>query len=66
MYGHVDLTASVLDYFALPVMSNISGRSLFRDYANGREIMSYTNGVLREHDGKGQFTECNFQHVCRR
>lgn len=66
VYGHVDLTASVLDYFALPVPSNISGRSLFRDYANGREIMSYTNGVLREHDGKGQFTECNFQHVCRR
>ena len=66
VYGHVDLTASVLDYFALPVPANIAGRSLFRDYANGREIMSYTNGVLRQHDGKGEFTECNFQHVCRR
>lgn len=66
VYGHVDLTASVLDYFSLPVPANISGRSLFRDYANGREIMSYTNGVLRQHDGKGEFTECNFQHVCRR
>ena len=66
VYGHVDLTASVLDYFELPVPANISGRSLFRDYSTGREIMSYTNGMLREHDGKGQFTECNFQHVCRR
>jgi phosphoglycerol transferase MdoB-like AlkP superfamily enzyme len=66
VYGHVDLTASVLDYFDLPVPANISGRSLFRDYSSGREIMSYTNGMLRQHDGKGQFTECNFQHVCRR
>jgi phosphoglycerol transferase MdoB-like AlkP superfamily enzyme len=66
VYGHVDLTASILDYFDLPVPANISGRSLFRDYSSGREIMSYTNGMLRQHDGKGQFTECNFQHVCRR
>ncbi|MFT5782496.1 MAG: phosphoglycerol transferase MdoB-like AlkP superfamily enzyme [Pseudomonas sp.] len=66
VYGHVDLTASILDYFALPVPSNISGRSLFRNYSNGREMMSYTNGMLRQHDGKGQFVECNFQHVCRR
>ncbi|MBC9251520.1 sulfatase [Pseudomonas alcaligenes] len=65
VYGHVDLTASVLDYFALPVPQNISGRSLFRDYANPREIMSYTNGLLRHHDGH-TFTECNFQQVCRR
>jgi phosphoglycerol transferase MdoB-like AlkP superfamily enzyme len=66
VYGHVDLTASILDYFDLPVPANISGRSLFRNYASGREIMSYTNGMLRQHDGKGQFVECNFQHVCRR
>ncbi|MFI8479544.1 LTA synthase family protein [Pseudomonas sp. NPDC078700] len=66
IYGHVDLTASVLDYFALPVPNNISGRSLLRDYSHGRQIISYTNGLLREHDGKGLFTECDFQHVCRR
>lgn len=65
VYGHVDLTASILDYFALPVPQNISGRSLFRDYATPREIMSYTNGLLRHHDGK-TFTECNFQQICRR
>jgi phosphoglycerol transferase MdoB-like AlkP superfamily enzyme len=65
VYGHVDLTASVLDYFDLPVPDNIVGRSLFRDYSTPREIMSYTNGLLRQHDGK-VFTECNFQQVCRR
>ncbi|MDG9922687.1 MULTISPECIES: LTA synthase family protein [unclassified Pseudomonas] len=65
VYGHVDLTTSVLDYFDLPVPDNIAGRSLFRDYATPREIMSYTNGLLRQHDGK-VFTECTFQQVCRR
>ncbi|MGX5220136.1 LTA synthase family protein [Pseudomonas segetis] len=66
VYGHVDLSASVLDYFALPVPGNISGRSLLRDYNRGRQIISYTNGLLRQHDGQGTFTECDFQHVCRR
>ena len=32
VYGHVDLTTSVLDYFGLPVPGNLIGRSLFRDY----------------------------------
>lgn len=66
VYGHVDLTASVLDYFAFPVPANIAGRSLLRDYTSGREIISYTNGLLRQHDGKGTLTECDFQSVCRR
>ncbi len=66
VYGHVDLTASVLDYFDFQVPPNLTGRSLFRDYGNGREIMSYTNGLLRQHDGKGTFTECDFQQICRR
>lgn len=65
VYGHVDLAASVLDYFALPVPDNIAGRSLFRSYTTPREIISYTNGMLRQHDGK-VFTECNFQKTCRR
>ena len=52
VYGHVDLAASVLDYFGYRVPAGISGRSLFRDYASGREMMSYTNGMLRHHDGK--------------
>jgi len=66
VYGHVDLSASVLDYFDLPVPSNLSGRSLFRDYQHGREIMSFTNGKLRLHDANGIFTECDFQQRCRR
>lgn len=66
VYGHVDLTTSVLDYFAFPVPANIAGRSLLRDYPGGREIMSYTNGLLRQHDGNGTLTECDFQQVCRR
>lgn len=66
VYGHVDLTASVLDYLALPLPAHIAGRSMLRDYAHGRQIISYTNGLLREHDGLGTLTECNFQQVCRR
>ena len=66
VYGHIDLAASVLDYLALPLPENIAGRSMLRDYSHGRQIISYTNGLLREHDGQGTLTECNFQQVCRR
>ncbi|MHA6493975.1 LTA synthase family protein [Pseudomonas borbori] len=65
-YGHVDLAASVLDYFDLPMPADIAGRSLLRDYSSGRPIMSYTNGLLRQHDGQGTFIECDFRKVCRR
>lgn len=65
VYGHVDLSASVLDYFGFKVPKSLSGRSLFRDYATGREIMSFTNGKLRYHDGKSTFTECDFLQRCR-
>ncbi|MGN8274863.1 LTA synthase family protein [Pseudomonas sp. SMN5] len=65
VYGHVDLSASILDYFGFAVPSSLSGRSMFRDYQTGREIMSFTNGKLRYHDGKGRFTECDFQQRCR-
>lgn len=65
VYGHVDLSTSILDYFALPAPSALSGRSLFRDYETGREIMSFTNDKLRYHDGQGTLTECDFQQHCR-
>lgn len=65
VYGHVDLSASVLDYFGFPAPRALSGRSLFRNYPQGREIMSYTNGMLRHHDGRGTLTECDFQQRCR-
>ena len=65
VYGHVDLSTSILDYFDLPVPSALSGRSLFRDYDSGREIMSFTNGKLRYHDGQGIFSECDMPRRCR-
>ncbi len=66
VYGHVDMDASVLDYFGFTPPKDVSGRSLFREYSNGREMVSFTNGMLRFHDGKQTFTECDFQQVCRR
>ncbi|AIZ33114.1 LTA synthase family protein [Pseudomonas parafulva] len=65
-YGHVDLATSVLDYFALPIPAALAGRSLLRDYDSGREMISFTNGLLRYHDGQGTFSECDFQQRCRR
>lgn len=65
LYGQVDLTASILDYFGFQVPTGISGRSIFRDYDTGREMISYTNGLLRYMDGQGQLSECDFQQVCR-
>ncbi|NQD55418.1 LTA synthase family protein [Pseudomonas sp. CM25] len=65
-YGHVDLATSLLDYFALPIPIALGGRSLYRDYDTGREMISYTNGMLRYHNGQGVFTECDFQQRCRR
>lgn len=65
-YGHIDLATSLLDYFALPIPAALGGRSLYRDYDTGREMISYTNGMLRYHDGRGVFTECDFQQRCRR
>ncbi|MFP5425400.1 MAG: LTA synthase family protein [Gammaproteobacteria bacterium] len=65
-YGHIDLAASLLDYFALPIPDALGGRSLYRDYDSGREMIAYTNGMLRYHNGQGVFTECDFQQRCRR
>lgn len=64
-YGHIDLTTSLLDYFALPIPADLGGRSLYRDYDNGREMIAFTNGMLRYHNGRGVFTECDFQQRCR-
>ncbi|KAF1067681.1 MAG: Phosphoglycerol transferase I [Pseudomonas citronellolis] len=66
VYGHVDLTASVLDYFGFAPPQDVAGRSLFREYTSGREMVSFTNGMLRYHDGRHTFTECDFQQNCRR
>lgn len=65
VYGHIDLSTSILDYFDLPFPTALSGRSLWRDYATGREIMSFTNDKLHYHDGQGTLTVCDFQQRCR-
>lgn len=65
VYGHIDMAASILDYLALPINQDIGGRSFFRDYAHGREMISYTNGILRHLNSAGHLVECDFQQVCR-
>lgn len=65
VYGELDLPVSILDYFDLPIPGELSGRSLLRDYAHGRPMISYTNGFVRYHDGNRRFVECDFQRLCR-
>lgn len=50
-YGLVDMEVSILDYLHLPVPAQVLGRSFFRSYDTPREMLSYTNGVLRMHTG---------------
>lgn len=67
VYGLIDITASVLDYFDFPVIEQegLAGRSLFRDYDEGREMLSYTNGIFRHLNSHGNLVECDFEHLCR-
>lgn len=65
VYGHIDVETSVLDYLDLPITGGIGGRSLFRDYDGGREMISYTNGFLRHLGKAGNLVECDFQRICR-
>ncbi len=46
-YGMVDIEASILDYFDLPMPPSIIGRSMFRDYGTPRDMVSYTSSKLR-------------------
>ena len=64
-YGLVDVTASVLDYFGLPVPRSIVGRSFFRDYDMPREMVSYTASKLRWHTSEGLRYECARDGRCR-
>lgn len=63
-YGLVDVTASVLDYFDLPVPASVLGRSFFRDYDLPREMLSYTASTLRWHTGDGMRYECSDDGRC--
>ncbi|MBI5460730.1 MAG: LTA synthase family protein [Gammaproteobacteria bacterium] len=64
-YGLMDMETSVLDYFSLPVPERVGGRSIFRDYTNGRDIASYTIGKLRWQTADNQRYECTQSEGCR-
>jgi Sulfatase len=65
-YGMVDIEASILDYFDLPMPPSIIGRSLFRDYDKGRDMVSYTSSKLRWHTADGHLYECDRDGACRK
>ena len=65
-YGLVDIEASVLDYFGLPMPAAIIGRSLFRDYATSRDMVSYTSSKLRWQTAEDVLYECNKNESCRK
>lgn len=64
-YGLMDMEASVLDYFELPIPDQVGGRSIFRDYAGGRDIASYTGAVLRWQTADNKRYECTIMEGCR-
>jgi len=64
-YGMVDITASVLDYFGLPMPPAIIGRSFFRNYTQPREMVSFTASKRRWHDAAGIRHECSEDGLCR-
>ena len=65
-YGLVDIEASVLDYFALPMPPSIIGRSIFRDYNTPRDMVSYTSSKLRWHTADNFLYECGRDNSCRK
>ncbi len=64
-YGMVDTEVSILDYLGLPIPSPLVGRSLFRDYATPREMVSYTTSKRRWHTADNLRYECSDDGRCR-
>ncbi len=64
-YGLVDLEVSILDYLHLPVPPDIVGRSMLRDYDRGREMISFTGGLLRWQTADNHLYECGRSSTCR-
>lgn len=58
-YGLVDIQASIQDYLGLPIPSSIIGRSMFREYQQPRDMLSYTNSKLRWLTSDGRRYECS-------
>lgn len=65
-YGLVDIEASVLDYFGLPMPPSIIGRSIFRDYTSSRDMVSYTSSKLRWQTAENVLYECGRDDACRK
>ena len=65
-YGLVDIEASVLDYFNLPMPPSIIGRSMFRDYTTSRDMVSYTSSKLRWQTADNFLYECGRDGNCRK
>ncbi len=65
-YGLVDIEASVLDYFNLPMPPSIIGRSIFRDYSSSRDMVSYTSSKLRWQTADNFLYECGKDNSCRK
>ena len=63
-YGLVDIEASILDYLSLPLPQGILGRSIFRDYTSGRDMISYTSSKLRVQTDKNALIECTRDGQC--
>lgn len=64
-YGLVDLEVSILDYLGLPLPPAIIGRSLFQDYDNSRDMISYTASKLRWQTPDNILYECTRDYDCR-
>jgi hypothetical protein len=64
-YGLVDVEASILDYLGQPVPQAVIGRSFFRDYAEPREMVSYTGSKRRWHTADNLRYECLDDGRCR-
>ncbi|EKD52477.1 MAG: hypothetical protein ACD_62C00008G0002 [uncultured bacterium] len=64
VYGLIDTTLSVLDYFA-KTPPDTPGRSFFRKYRKPREMVSFTADRLRWLDETGTRIECNSQGKCQ-
>lgn len=64
-FGLVDIEATVLDYFRLPMPPAIIGRSMLRQYREPRDMLSFTSNKTRWHRADGLRFECSVEGSCR-
>ncbi len=65
VYGLVDMEVTILDYLGLPLPPDIIGRSLFREYPDSRDMVTYTGGKLRWQTPDNTLYECTRGLDCR-